>query len=329
MFMYMMKFNLFIFFFYIISPFFIFFLNNYYSMWIFLELNLILFLTFMILNNKFLGDKSMKYYLINSLSSMIFLFFMNLNMFNMNFYNLIIMNLMILLKLGMFPFHLWFIDLLMNLTWNLCFYLSTWQKIMPMIILIYFFNMKMLLFISLLASMFSLMMILNQIYLKKFFGYSSINHMSWMLISLMLNNKLLMIYYLIYSMISYLIMKIFLKFNFNEISSLFMINNFKIKLILFFNMLSLGGIPPTYGFLMKWLFMNNLIQYNYILILILIFISLIFFFYYIQLIFNFMLINLFNLKFNLNYLIKNKNLNMFLIFSMFLMLNLLTIIFYI
>ena len=69
-------------------------------------------------------------------------------------------------------------------------------------------------------------------------------------------SEILISYIIIYTLISLLLFTIFNKLNililFNQINS-------KNKIILLFNLLSLAGIPPLLGFLLKWivLFLNQ------------------------------------------------------------------------
>nr|YP_010350244.1 NADH dehydrogenase subunit 2 [Virgulibracon endoxylaphagus]UOK09624.1 NADH dehydrogenase subunit 2 [Virgulibracon endoxylaphagus] len=306
------KYNLFYFWLYLMTPIFMMYLNNYFSIWIFMELNLVLFITLLIINSKFLGDKIMKYYFINSLSSMVFLFFMNLMLINKNWNFILIMNLMILIKLGMFPFHLWFIDMMIYLNWTMCFFLMTWQKIIPLLLIMYMYNLKLIIMVSILGGLFSSMMIFNQIFLKKLLAYSSINHLSWMLISLILGSKIWLIYFFSYMIINYSITYIFKILEMNEFSSLYIYKMNYFKNFLFLLMLSLGGIPPLFGFLMKLIFSFEIMMLNnFFLLMLMFFYSLIFLFNYLNLNLNFFLMYSYNLNFKKMIFLKKLNFNFF------------------
>nr|WNV65522.1 NADH dehydrogenase subunit 2 [Cyanopterus ninghais] len=324
------KYNLLYLMMYMLSSFLIFYMNNYYSMWILMELNLLLFIIFLIMSSKFLGNKIIKYYLINSFGSMIFLFFINMNLFKENLNYFYILNFMMMLKLGMFPFHHWFIDLMINLNWLMCFFLSTWQKLIPLMILMYFYIKNLIILLSIMGSLFSLMMVFNQIYLKKLMGYSSIIHLSWLMLSILLGMKMWMIYFFIYSLTLYFFMIILNMLNFNLINEMYMyMNIYEMKILMFLLILSIGGIPPMFGFLIKMLFLNKMIELmEFFMLMILIFCSLVFLFYYIRLMFNMMMIESFSMKFYLNYLYKKINYNLIFYIMMFLLMNLLMMIFW-
>lgn len=69
-----------------------------------MELNLIIFIGFIILNNYNIYESPIKYYLINSFSSSLFVILINLNLYYLNNLIDLIINLVILIKLGIFPF---------------------------------------------------------------------------------------------------------------------------------------------------------------------------------------------------------------------------------
>nr|YP_009728659.1 NADH dehydrogenase subunit 2 [Asobara japonica]QHR84915.1 NADH dehydrogenase subunit 2 [Asobara japonica] len=288
---YLKKYNLIVLFLLLISPKFIFFLNSLYSMWFLVELNLLLFIVFLIMNDKYNSNISMKYYLVNSFSSMMFLFFVNYSLFDFNGNFQTIMNLMMFMKLGMFPFHYWFIDMMNNMDWSMCFMLMVWQKYIPLMMIFYFYSIKLIILISLLGGLFSILMIFNQVVLKKLMGYSSINHMSWMLISIIYSFNLWILYYYMYMLLNLMVICLFMKYNLTEISSfhVFMDMNY-FKFYLVFLMFSMGGIPPMFGFFMKWFYIIELIELESWMILILIMYSLLFFFFYLRLVFNTMMI---------------------------------------
>nr|QTC30712.1 NADH dehydrogenase subunit 2 [Psyttalia concolor] len=321
----MKKYNWLYMMFMMMSSLFMIFLNNFYSMWVFMELNLLIFITLLILNSSFISDKSMKYYLMNSFSSMNFLFFFNLNLMMDSFYFLIIINFMMLMKLGMFPFHYWFIDMLVELNWDMYFFLISWQKLIPLLILNYCFNFNLLMIISLMGGIFSVMMIYNQILLKKIIGYSSINHMGWMLMSLMMNFNLMMVYFLSYMLINFSLIFILNKLNFIEINNLMIkFKGLQYYFIILMILLSLGGLPPLYGFYMKWFFIMEFSKvYNLLLLVLLILYSLMFLFYYFRLIFNFTMLNfiMLNLFMFNKFIYSELNLNLLMFMSLFITLN--------
>lgn len=302
--------------------------NSFYYIWIFLEINTIIFLTYLIVNMNFVRIISIKYYLIRSFRSIIFIFFVNMNIFiyKLN-YVIIILNLIIIIKLGIIPFHFWFIDIIIFLNWYICFILSTIQKFIPFVILSYLYMKKLCLLISLLGGIYGLIIMFNNIILKSIFGYSSINHIFWIFITLLIKFNLWLIYFVNYVFINGVLFYLFNYFNFDDLKIIY----FKIKENKYFFVIilfSLGGLPPFYGFLLKWYIIINIFNwFIYFIIIILIIYSLIFLYFYIRIIFRIILMNYFNL-FLINFNLKFICLNFYIINLFFLIITLNLIIFF-
>lgn len=255
------------------------------------------------MNNLYIYDLSIKYFLINSFRSSIFILIRNIIIiFNLNYYFLLIINFCLIIKLGIIPFHFWFIDLIKNLNWLRCLILSTWQKLIPFLLLIYLYNENLLFLFILIRGIFRIIFLINQIFLKKIFAYSSINHICWIIISILYRELLWLLYFFIYFLINFYLIIIFNKFKINYIIDIFIyINNYYLKFILLIFILRLGGIPPFLGFIMKWYVIYYLIfNFNYFFIILIIFFSLVILYYYLQINFNLMIINYLILKLNLN-----------------------------
>nr|QZZ81784.1 NADH dehydrogenase subunit 2 [Periphyllus diacerivorus] len=296
---------------------------NWLSMWMGLELNL--FAIIPILNFKssiYSIESTMKYFLIQAFASILLLIFL-INkslMFLLNNNMLIIIPLLI--KLSLMPFHLWLPSMIEGLNWMSCFLMLTWQKISPMIMMSYMNFNKNMIFLIILISLNSILGF-NQNSIRKIMALSSINNSSWMLFAILMNENLWINYFLIYSILNFLIINIFNKFNINYINQLKFFNlNFFFKINLLMLVFSIMGLPPMMGFFMKWMLIKTLIYNKMFLILInLIILAILNLFFYIKmtyfLLFNF---NLFNKWFLQNLKKNNFNLTFFLnFFSMFFM----------
>nr|YP_010166751.1 NADH dehydrogenase subunit 2 [Rhithrodytes bimaculatus]QRV62855.1 NADH dehydrogenase subunit 2 [Rhithrodytes bimaculatus] len=284
--------------------------------WMGLEINLLSFIPLMSSKNNFnSSESSIKYFLVQALTSSMFLFSIIMMMYNSKMSNeiflmnnsiIMIMNSTILMKMGAAPFHFWFPEIMENLNWMNSLILMTWQKIAPMIILSYMINMNFYISSIIITSSFiGSIGGLNQTNLRKILAYSSINHIAWMLSSLLMNETLWIIYFSIYSIINISIISIFHKFNINNLKQMFssMNNNFMMKFFTMMNFLSLGGLPPFLGFIPKWMIIQNL-SYNFFLLnLFMIMMTLITLFFYIRISYSSMIISSNELNFNL---LKNK-----------------------
>nr|UEP15838.1 NADH dehydrogenase subunit 2 [Glanycus foochowensis] len=301
--------------------------NSWFGCWIGLEINLLSFIPLISnLNNMFSSEASLKYFLIQSIASINFLFLILLKMnimIEMNFISILI-NSSLLMKMGAVPFHFWFPNIIEGLSWWNCFILMTWQKITPMILLSYYFNKNFIMFITILNAIIGAIGGLNQTSLRKLMAFSSINNLSWMLISILISENLWIFFFFMYSFMISIICFIFNNLNIYFINQLFMFNmNYLIKISFLINFLSLGGLPPFLGFLPKWIVINFMIMNKfYLLTFIFILMSLIMLYFYIRITFSSLMFNYLKLKwFKMN--IKN---NLLFINNIFCMISILGMI---
>lgn len=155
---------------------------------------------------------------------------------------------------------------------------------------------------------------LNQTRLRKILAYSSINHIGWIIASIIFIQTIWTYYFLIYSFITTNIVLIFKFLNRFYIKQLFSTLNYNNNLKIFFilNFLSLGGLPPFIGFIPKWITIQALVQNNSItLALIIIVITLITLYFYIRLSFRSLLLNRVELNLPIFQLKRRKILNTF------------------
>nr|ALO70729.1 NADH deshydrogenase subunit 2 [Nargus velox] len=284
------------------------------SMWMGLEINLLSIIPLM--NNKFnlfSSETSVKYFIVQALASTTLMF--SIIMLNMNFSPwemimdknfIMIFNSSLLMKMGAAPLHFWFPEVMEGLNWINSFIILTWQKIAPMILIIInstlFFSI-----IIIMGMMISGLMGMNQTSIRKILAYSSINHISWMISTLIFFKTLWLIYFTVYTIISLNLIIIFNKFKifyFKQIMNF--INNPMIKLFFMLNFLSLGGLPPFLGFFPKWLTIQFLILNNYLIVtFMMIILTLLTLFFYLRFTFSALIMFTpsqkfkFNIKFNL------------------------------
>ena len=280
--------------------------------WIWLEINLIIFIAYIINNkNKLSIESALIYFLIQTIASIILIFSIIIIQFFIKFLNLIIISL--ILKIRIAPFHYWIILIIENLNWIKIFLILTWQKINPLIILYYLFNIKIFNLFIIFSIIIRTISRLNYYSLKKIIAFSSINQLRWILLTLNLN-KLINLYLIFYFYIIWTILKLFKYINFNFLNQIYRIK-FKtkfLKIFLFFRIFSLAGLPPFLGFFPKIIIIfkiNNI----YIIFILLIF-SIIILFLYLRISISIILINSYKINF-INNRYSNNNLIIFLNFS--------------
>lgn len=271
--------------------------NSNFLIWILLELNIIRFLPIISSKEHIEIENSIKYFLIQRWASVIFLisfFFFNLFINNINY----IIIFRIFLKLGVAPFHIWFISILKTRSLFILIILSTIQKIIPLVILSNISIRFDLIYMIILINTIFLLIILSRIInLNKILAVSSINNIIWILFRIIFSLKLIFIFIIIYL---FLLIGVFILYNLYNLNIFLQINriNYFDKLIITIIFISLGGIPPLLGFLIKYVILKFIIIYEKIFfLLIIIFSSLLVLYIYLSRIY-FFLTNIPSIKIN-------------------------------
>nr|WRO44936.1 NADH dehydrogenase subunit 2 [Cyrebion gracilicornis] len=244
--------------------------SSWLGMWMGLEMNLLAIIPLMYTkSNVSSSEASVKYFIVQTIASSIIIIniimiMINYNIqSNMNFQslNFIMMNSAFLIKIGMAPFHFWFPEIIHGLSWLNSLLILTWQKIAPMILFMFnSTNSTFLIFIIIVSAILSSVSSLNLVNLKKILAFSSINHMSWMMSMMIFSKTIWMIYFFIYSFSTIILISFLNKLKIMFINQLSILNNKK-EMIMFFmlSFVSFMGLPPTIGFISKWLTIQVLI----------------------------------------------------------------------
>jgi len=215
------------------------------------------------------------------------------------FYLLLIIRIFI--KLGISPFHTWFISILKTCSLYILIILSTIQKLIPLIILnnIYI-NYKIFYLRILLTIIFILLILSSVINLNKLLALSSLGNILWLISRNILSIKLIFLFIIIYI---YILLGIYIFYSMYYYNIFMQINriNFFDKIIIILLFISLGGMPPILGFLRKLLILKIIFIYeNIFLFLLIIFSSLILLYHYISRIY-FFLTYVPSIKIGINY----------------------------
>nr|QXU76329.1 NADH dehydrogenase subunit 2 [Choroterpes yixingensis] len=245
--------------------------------WIGLEINLLSFIPLMNKKSQLSSESSLKYFLIQALASAVFL----TSILIMSFYNnttsqdislndnlFLVMSSSLLMKMGAAPFHFWFPGVMEGLDWLNNLILMTWQKLAPFLTFSYVLNNQMMMSLVVISCVImGSVGGLNQTSMRKIMAYSSINHLGWMTAAMLLNNIAWIIYFIIYSFLSFIMISIFMNYNISHNLQMYNLNqNKNMSLMLFCNLLSLGGLPPFLGFLPKWMVIQLLVNNGFIML---------------------------------------------------------------
>ena len=254
--------------------------NSRFIIWLRLEINMLRFLPIISSGLNIELENSVKYFLIQRWASIIFLisyFFCNYFINSIR----ILLILSIFIKLGISPFHTWFISILKTCSLYILMLLSSLQKIIPLIILNnVFFFFRIFYFCIIITIIFLVIILSSVININKLLALSSLGNILWLISSNLLSLKLMILFLTIYV---FLLMGIYLFYNSFYYNLFIQINriNFFDKIIIVLLFISLGGMPPLLGFLRKFLILKIIFIYeNLILFLIIIFSSLVLLYHY-------------------------------------------------
>nr|YP_010462970.1 NADH dehydrogenase subunit 2 [Epeorus alexandri]UUJ36849.1 NADH dehydrogenase subunit 2 [Epeorus alexandri] len=244
--------------------------------WLGLEINLLSFIPLMSnMNNQFATEAALKYFLTQALASAVLLFSvitlsLSTHLTFSSFTGALPLNTLVtstlLLKMGAAPFHFWFPGVMEGLDWVNGLILMTWQKIAPLGVISYTLSPNQFTFAIILISILTGSIGgLNQTSLRKIMAYSSINHLGWLLSATLVGEAYSLMYFGFYTLLSSSVVLLFHSFQLSHIAQIFGLpnNNSLLKLALFCNLLSLGGLPPFTGFLPKWIIIQSLTTQHY------------------------------------------------------------------
>nr|BBN23951.1 NADH dehydrogenase subunit 2 [Sinohyriopsis schlegelii] len=228
--------------------------SNWLMTWIGLEINMLGFIPLMMLKETPNESETMVKYLVpQSLGSTLFITSAVASTYLNDLQ--ILMPIAMCLKLGAAPLHFWFPPVMAGLSLSPAFILLTWQKIAP----IFAINsldpnlVPSVLPIALISAVWGGIGGLNQTDIRALLTYSSIAHTGWMLTSIVGSAPTLMAYILMYVLINVSLYTCLINKYTKLHKQLFSLEQPFNSFLLAVSILSLGGLPPFAGFMMKLL----------------------------------------------------------------------------
>ena len=261
--------------------------------WLGLELNTLGFIPFILKDNsKGLRESRVKYFLTQAFASSILLLGILSASNSLGSWaeriNLFVL-LALFVKLGVAPFHGWVPRIAEPLHWWVLFILLTVQKVNPLII---FLSQTWILKFIFIGVCFSVLVGgiggICEVRLRKILVFSSISHMGWVLATLFLSTRLIVLYFVSYSLLLAAVVAVICKLNLQHLVQMSSRNlSVGWGAAVFTNLLSLGGLPPFFGFLPKWMVLEMLVLEGlYLLVIFIIFSSLLVLYYYLRIAFS-------------------------------------------
>ena len=164
----------------------------------------------------------------------------------------------IIIKVGLFPFHFWVPGVMAGLSWDACFLVSTLQKVVPLYIMVYecpSYLGGVVVILGCIRSFVGGVGGFRQTQIRRLLAYSSISHTGWLLVGGVYRPVGAVIYFCLYRIITGVLIYHLSAVEINSYE--FSLKGFRRVrvnklLVLRVLMLTLGGLPPTLGFSIKW-----------------------------------------------------------------------------
>nr|YP_009501892.1 NADH dehydrogenase subunit 2 [Euphyllura phillyreae]AWU48896.1 NADH dehydrogenase subunit 2 [Euphyllura phillyreae] len=282
--------------------------SSWMTIWVGMEMNLLMFI-FIILMKKTMmsNESSMKYFLIQTSGSLIFLFSLTVNMIYYEEWsniNAITPPIALMLKSGMAPLHSWSPEIVCKFDSTSLFLFLTLQKIVPILIMFSSW-INLMMFIAMTNIIIGSIGGISQSSIRKMMIFSSINNIGWMMMSISISMNMFWLFFSIYFIINLLMIMLIKNFKINWILQI-KSNKMQEKLSFFCILMSLSGLPPFLGFASKWLVISKNMQNMPMINFIAIFFSIFTLFFYIKYTINMIFMSVSNKKWIINFYMANK-----------------------
>nr|AAZ15938.1 NADH dehydrogenase subunit 2 [Eurycea cirrigera]AAZ16132.1 NADH dehydrogenase subunit 2 [Eurycea wilderae]AAZ16133.1 NADH dehydrogenase subunit 2 [Eurycea wilderae]AAZ16134.1 NADH dehydrogenase subunit 2 [Eurycea wilderae]AAZ16148.1 NADH dehydrogenase subunit 2 [Eurycea wilderae] len=255
--------------------------NHWFLAWLGLELNTLAMIPLMSkTHHPRATEAATKYFLMQAAASALLLFATTLNAWYtgewtiscmQNIIPTLMLTIALMIKLAVAPFHLWLPDVIQGLDLMTCLILLTWQKLAPMTLLIQIgpeLNPTLLISFGVLSIILGGWGGLNQPQIRKIMAYSSIAHLGWMTVVLVYSPQLTTLNLLLYLMMTaamFFMLLNLMSTNINKVAISWM-KYASLTPAMMIILMSLGGLPPTSGFMPKWLILEELMKQDMALI---------------------------------------------------------------
>nr|AAW63026.1 NADH dehydrogenase subunit 2 [Natrix tessellata] len=220
-------------------------------------------------------EAATKYFLTQTIASTAMLFSATMNALNTSNWEMhltskpatTIITLALMMKMAAAPFHFWLPEVSQGTTTLTALTILTWQKIAPIVILLNTNNQTgttLILSCATLSIMIGGLGGLNQTQLRKLMAFSSIAHTGWILATLPTAPNISLLAFTLYIITTtpiFMTMHITSSSTMKDMGAMWPASP-ATMLLLSMTTLSLGGLPPTTGFMPKWLILNKMIFLN-------------------------------------------------------------------
>lgn len=167
----------------------------------------------------------------------------------------------LILKAGLAPAHFWYLKLIRYSPWNLCFFLSTIQKIIPILIFTHFLYIRpnLSIFFGSLMAIIGAIRIYYQASFRGFLACSSISYLGWVFSASFINSLLSILFWFNYIFLTSISIFIFIYNEINSPDEKLFLRNEDIKFYLRHIFLNIRGLPPFSSFFLKIILINDIL----------------------------------------------------------------------
>nr|YP_010757245.1 NADH dehydrogenase subunit 2 [Ergasilus tumidus]WEU66997.1 NADH dehydrogenase subunit 2 [Ergasilus tumidus] len=233
-------------------------LTGFYILWVLMEISTLVFIFISASRAKESGVISLKYFVTQSFISMVLIINFMLLSSNQDSWAYLLYSVLVSWKLGLPPFHSWFLNLITDSSWFTFFLMSTAMKIIPLFLMTIFLT-PMSIFTALVSVAAPALSGVSSLSLKKIMGLSSMFTTGWVIVSMAVNNSGWALIFTIYSMM--LVMFCILMSAKPEKSlDSSVVTCIADAYIVFMVLLSMSGIPPFAGFFIKLYVITGLLD---------------------------------------------------------------------
>lgn len=253
--------------------------------WIALEISLIIFLILIRVSIVYKWSEELIYYFRIQALGRVILLYVWISQWALNdFWAINLFYLRLTIKIGIMPFHSWYLCLINLLDWDLIWILRIPIKLITLKLLFSVNSMNLIIVVGALNIFLSSLLVLKEKKIKLFIGYSSIFNIGWGLLRIFD-----LVNWIIYMAVYGFNLKLLLV-SLNEISSWYLFNksmapNKSIIIIAVIAIIVIIGLPPFSGFLLKLIVFFIIITDYLLLRTLILLISLVITFYYLIILF--------------------------------------------
>lgn len=228
--------------------------------WMLLEINMFSYLVVLLFQSSPIAtETTVKYFIAQAPRSSVILLSAISFTHTKSLISLILLIRAVVFKIGMAPFHQWFLSVAKGLKTIPFTLLLTWQKLMPLcLIFLYGIPLKIINILIILNALIGAMGGVGQTLIRPLLCFSSINHTAWIILAIKASTLVFLTYTRVYFLIIFsLITSIAEDLPLNHWAE--SRNHKTVKKIPIFStaLLSLAGIPPLIGFTIKWIVLFN------------------------------------------------------------------------